>query len=42
MAQQLTTQQALHREEDEDMRTAIIRAEISPFLDAPYREDRCV
>ena len=27
------------REEDEDMRTAIIRAEISRFIDAHYRED---
>lgn len=29
----------LRREEDEDMRTAIIRAEISRFIDAHYRED---
>ena len=28
----------LRREEDEDMRTAIIRAEISRFIDAHYRE----
>ena len=29
----------LRREEDEDMRTAIIRAEISRFIDAHYGED---
>ena len=29
----------LRREEDEDMRTAIIRAEISRFINAHYRED---
>ena len=29
----------VRREEDEDMRTAIIRAEISRFIDAHYRED---
>ena len=31
--------QPLRREEDEDMRTAIIRAEISRFIDAHYGED---
>lgn len=31
--------QSLRREEDEDMRTAIIRAEISRFIDAHYGED---
>ncbi len=29
----------VRREEDEDVRTAIIRAEISSFIDAHYRED---
>lgn len=32
-------EQPVRREEDEDMRTAIIRAEISRFIDAHYGED---
>ena len=38
-AQPPAPEQPVRREEDEDMRTAIIRAEISRFIDAHYRED---
>ena len=38
-AQPPALEQPVRREEDEDMRTAIIRAEISRFIDAHYRED---
>ena len=33
------SEEPVRREEDEDVRTAIIRAEISSFIDAHYRED---
>ena len=38
-AQPPAPEQPVRREEDEDMRTAIIRAEISRFIDAHYGED---
>lgn len=38
-AQPPAPEQPVRREEDEDMRTAIIRAEISRFINAHYRED---
>ena len=38
-AQSPAPAEPLRREEDEDMRTAIIRAEISRFIDAHYGED---
>lgn len=38
-AQPSAPEQPVRREENEDMRTAIIRAEISRFIDAHYGED---